>query len=228
MAGDFLAVCVANMGTVSVDWAIALRLLEMPVPFMVFSTKSIPIQQARNWLARRALDAGARWILFLDADVLLPPDGLKRLLNHQQPVVSALVGTKHGTSSVFLCDPQTGFHQPLTLDELPENALFSHSRLAVGLGCCLIDSQVFRSLPYPWFRWDYDPWEQPQGLSEDLLWSRDLRRHGIPIQVDVTVQCVHLGEATIDARGDRERLQFVWEMTGTERRSLWPIPDDDA
>jgi hypothetical protein len=56
---------------------------------------------------------------------------------------------------------------------------------AVGAGCLLVKTDVFRHLEPPWF-------EFVPGFSEDSYFCAQARRHGFEVLLDFDVQCDHL------------------------------------
>lgn len=220
--GEVLVIATPHMGTVCTDWAVALRLLEIPIPFMVLTVNGIPVDKARNWLVKHAQDVRADWVFFLDSDVLVPPDGLKKLLAHNLPVVSGLYGSRNGYPVAMLKGDDPRCHSTVPIEALERDALYSSENLGIGMGCCLIKMSVFDQLSYPWFVWTNDPMSNPQGLSEDLFFCASLQDLGVRVHIDPQVRCKHLDVCQIDHFGKREKVDFVWEIVGDDSRETWP------
>jgi hypothetical protein len=150
--------------------------------------------QNRNILIRQALEHNCTHIFFVDDDVLIPQDALKRLLAHDKDIVSGLylmrnfphapiafnVAMKDGKCRFkFLNNEETGLIEVVNF----------------GLGCCLIKTDVFRKMPDPWIRigqlntqeWndDIDFFNRARGDYDYHLW------------LDLDVRCGHMGTVVI-------------------------------
>lgn len=125
-----------------------------------FATQGTSVARRRNELARSALDAGADWLFWLDADHSFPPDALARLLAHKQEFVgcnyarrddpagptAGRIGSNARVDYIWTTqeDADAGKLEPVHV---------------LGFGCCLVSRSVFERVEEPWFRGegeDYD------------------------------------------------------------------------
>lgn len=86
-----VTICTPNTGQVSYEWATKLRHLN-PVPGLSWATigySGQPVDIARNICVTNSLRLGAKYIFFLDSDVLVYPDTLVNLHRKMLPLVSA-------------------------------------------------------------------------------------------------------------------------------------------
>lgn len=146
-------------------------------------------------------------LLFLDADVRLPADGLLRLLSHGRDVVGAPVALKArgpGGGRIFNIGPTCGEDGPLLLCTRIGTAVLLLSRRAV---VSLVEDAKAQGLVYA--RGDsshgsekrasvyYDVFRSgvidDEYLSEDFWACRSLRRLGYAIHVDHSVVAQHQG-----------------------------------
>lgn len=147
----------------------------------------LPTQRTR--LVYAAMAAGATHVLFLDSDMRFPPDTLHRLLQHKLPVVGANYATRR-----FPIRPTT------FLDPKGEQRLFTDPEstglvkvASMGLGVTLIDTDVFRFVPQPWFPIEHVMEQGPEGMvgcyfvGEDISFFNKLRTAGIDVLVDQDV-----------------------------------------
>ena len=72
---------------------------------------------------------------------------------------------------------------------VPENELFTID--CPGMGCVLLNTDVFRKVPYPWF----DLKEGKYG-QDIYFWSK-AKDNGIKVGVDSSIQCGHLCERRV-------------------------------
>lgn len=187
---------------VSIAWAVNFRRLAIPGPDPILIA-GLPFDHARNAGTQMALERGAEWVFHLDSDVLPPPDAVHRLLAHNRPFISGMYCRRSPPHAVPVMMRN---HQWVT--ELPADPVQPLIEVElVGAGCMLIHRSVFEKLPphrpgKPWFDWRVDlQGHVPVGsaLSEDFTLCRAVRQHlGIPVIVDTSVRCGHVGMARAD------------------------------
>lgn len=149
------------------------------------------IHAARRDLVKMAMKGDCTHILFLDSDMRFPRNTLVRLLSHGVPIVGANYVTRR--------DPP----RPVTFrnDESDKDRVYSEFEStgleevdSTGFGVMLIDMDVFRNLPEPWFSFE---WKNPQHMvGEDVYFSRKVREElGIPtlIDHDLSHEVKHVG-----------------------------------
>ena len=165
----------------------------------------------RNIMIKTALGQNATHCLFVDDDVAVKPDLLARLLRHDLDIVSG----------IYL---QRNFpHQPIMFDDSFADGKCQYAFLTpgkkglmevhnVGLGCCLIKTEVFRKMEQPWIRLgelELDHW------SDDIGFFLRARKAGFKIFVDLEIQCGHMGTATFWPKRDDDGNWFtVYDTSG--------------
>lgn len=203
------------------NWAIGLANLQRPMPCAFSLSKGQPWDVSRNAIVKDAIANGSTHLLFIDSDVVPPPDAFERLLKHNLPVISGLYYCRHRT------DMDVG-NLPIALPPVPamwlDNGQGSYAPITrwnsqlvqcavVGAGFLLIHMSVFQRLDNElnrngsYFKWtsginntEYE--EGKPGVSEDFFFCRLLGELGIPIYVDTTIKCQHMLMAgVIDERG---------------------------
>lgn len=175
---------------VSTAWAIGFRNLQMGNGSYYFMT-GMPFDHARNSACEKALECDFQWLMFLDDDVIPPPDAFFRLAGRDKDIISGLYIRRN--------DPIA----PVMLRESPSGPQFVDSFTAgdlldvdlVGAGCLLIRRKVIETMKTPWFEWLVDRKDIPpeDRCSEDFAFCRAARRAGFKIYVDTSVQCRHVG-----------------------------------
>lgn len=147
------------------------------------------LPQSRHELVELALAADCTHILFLDADMRFPKDTLVRLLAHEEPVVGCNYARRRFPITPVCSDSR---FQPVFVEEGVEGLIpVAH----MGLGVCLIDLDVFRQIPAPWFQTGFDH-TSGNYIGEDVYFSALVREHGLTPLVDNTLSrdVTHLGE----------------------------------
>lgn len=151
---------------------------------------------ARQRTIEAAMTWGADYVLFYDADMLFGTDIFLRLLMSNKPLVGALAftGREPITPVIYrfkdwsLIDhaegkPKLSFTSDVVHDYEP-NALQQVD--AVGFGVVLIDTDVFRVIPAPWFGN-----ETSRGVGEDIYLCALARLYGIPVYVNTAAKTIH-------------------------------------
>jgi len=155
------------------------------------------IDEMRNIGVEKAREAGAKHILFLDADMTPPPETLERLLSHDKPIVSGLCRQRKSPHAMCVWrindDGWCEFEEP--------KGLGLHECGATGGACLLINMEVFdaidEQLEHLKGRYFLDarqiPGLKPQEqISEDLFFCAAARAVGYTVHVDLDLRIGHL------------------------------------
>src|SRR5438105_592713 len=159
--------------------------------FLVVEGSILP--QNREILVEWALKERYTHLFFLDSDILCDGDVINRLLAHKLEIVGAPYNKRAIPSySVVMEKRENGEIGSITKFGAMPDALFS--AYAQGLGCCLIDVEVFKKTERPHFAFVYSP----EGIlihGEDVFFFEQATRAGIKNWVDPTIKVRHIGEA---------------------------------
>lgn len=146
------------------------------------------IADNRNELANLAIEKNHTHILYIDADMVVPLDGLERLLAHDKDIVGASACKRlEGQSDVI--------GVPLYLENnvtVVEGDTLVEMR-SMGLPFMLIKTDVFRKLSIPYFAEPYD--NMGKLIAEDTFFCIKAREAGYRIWCDMNLtSCMgHLG-----------------------------------
>ena len=153
------------------------------------------IVNQRDQLAEMALAAGSTHILWLDSDMMFPPDTVQRLLAHDAPIVAGNYVTRqyphktvaythmHDWRSYVI---NTGKQDPISV-------------AAVGMGCMLVNTAVIREMPRPRFQTMWIP-ETDDHMGEDFYFCSRAKELGFDILIDDALSCdlQHLGTVSFN------------------------------
>lgn len=148
---------------------------------IVVSTKGYNTSENRNYIAAQALKNNCTHLFFVDDDMVFEPDTLERLLAHDKDIVGAVYKTKYETQDDVI----------EYLDNERPQGLFKCK--ALGTGCLLIKTEVFRKLPQPWFKYEWFD----NGMvkrSHDWIFCEDARNKGFDVWADNMIKVGHLGQ----------------------------------
>jgi Predicted glycosyltransferases len=164
-------------------------------------TASSLVYDARNQLARFAIDNGFDRVLWLDSDMEFQPDMMEKLSAHiddgaeivsglyftrrapVKPVVYQEVGAKPMGSGTML--PFADSYM-----DYPENSYFEVA--GVGFGCCMTTVELLKKVQERYGL----PFSPILGFGEDLSFCIRVKELGVPMYCDSSVKCGHVGLIT--------------------------------
>ncbi len=198
-----LAILTPVGGFVQFLSSLMVKNLIIPMPYVWHCTSGYPIDVSRNHLVKKALEDKVDYIFFLDTDVIPHPEIIVRLLYSKLPIISGLYWTKARLPCAYKFKEDQNHVESIAPEKLSPTAMEVD---AVGTGCLLIDTRVFKVIPEPWFKWDMLPWiprEEKPGHSEDINFCLKAKEYGFPIYLDAGVRCKHLleGSYCLDENG---------------------------
>ena len=143
----------------------------------VYSTSNVAF--SRRKLVDVALDWGAHWLLWLDADQIFPRDTLTRLLSRRQAIVGANCRRR---------DPTAVLPTAYTNKDGKPAAVFPHGDgieqvLHLGMAVCLTHAEVFRKIGRPYFFEEMLD-DGIHAFGEDVSFCHKARAAGFPVFVD--------------------------------------------
>ena len=189
----------------------------------IFQLKSTILPAARTDLAIDAVEAGMTHILYVDSDMRFPKDTLARLLSHGKAIVgtnavtrrfppmptsySAIGPKPEDNVRVYTTEESTGLERVKT----------------TGTGVILVDTQVFRQIPPPWFFTPYNPETFTFG-GEDAYFCLKAGQAGIDVWIDqdLSKEIRHIGTVeyqhahAVQARAEAEQLSTAPKLVTVE------------
>ncbi len=139
-----------------------------------------------NFAREVALREGYDALLTVEADMVIPPDTLTRLLAVDADVAYGLYCSRHNKYRWLAFTEITERHG-LSLDEEPERARAAWGKVietrGVGLGCTLIRRHVLEAIRFRW---------EGGFLANDWYFSLDCIERGFVQKHDLGVVCGHI------------------------------------
>ena len=158
----------------------------------------------RNTAAKKALENNSTHLMFIDHDMIFPPDGLSKLIAHDKDIILANYNTRgvhqetvgeNGEKRIALASTlkmgKKDAYEQVDVDSLPKDEIFEVA--AGGTGFMLIKTEVFKKLPYPWF---VASEEGRVWTTEDIFFCELAKEHGFKIWCDPSIEMGHMGEYT--------------------------------
>jgi len=151
--------------------------------------------QGRDYVAEAALEAGADYLFFFDDDMVFPKSTFLKLYRHRKPVIAALAFTAREPMAPVLYRFDRGWDfkrqcekvDIVPLWDYPTDQLIGPEEglQAVGTGVVLINIDVFRQIPRPWFHGSV-------GSGEDVHFCWQCHQARIPIYADTSAKTWHV------------------------------------
>ncbi|MCX6802385.1 MAG: hypothetical protein NT067_04720 [Candidatus Diapherotrites archaeon] len=157
----------------------------------LFQIDSVAVDVARNVLAEEFLKSDCDYLLFLDSDIVFPPNIIDLLIRHEKDFVSAIYFTRKKIKPMhrFLKDGEY-----VSPNEVKPGQLVEAD--AVGLGCSLIRREVVEKVSaqnkgLPLFKMEFR--NRTEILGEDVFFCRLVQKAGFKIFVDTGTLVGHYG-----------------------------------
>jgi len=168
------------------------------------------IDQIRNLIA----DWGKRYdyLFCIDSDIVLPYDCLEKMIAADKDIISGLYIQRIPGRQILEIykDSNNGVtnHQ---FEDIKNSGVFEIA--SCGMGCCLIKSEVLRTMEYPHFVYT-SALSHAHTFSEDIYFCMKARGIGFSVWADSTIRCEHIGQtrfllpeidtpiSTVDAKVD--------------------------
>lgn len=128
-----------------------------------FTLEGSMISKQRNDLVKMALSIGCDYILFMDSDLIFPPDTLLKLMAHNKDVVGATYCKKFPPYETLGRMMMRDNKAP-TVEEFQAGGLWRAQNLPGGM--MLIKAEVFRKLEFPYF---FESYQWPGDTGTEAL-----------------------------------------------------------
>lgn len=174
----------------------SMMMLKKPSGFIYirdYSVNSIDIM--RNTIVERALDESCTHLIMMDTDQLYHSDTLLQLLSHDLFVVGALVYRRYPPFDPLMFRGKINYYQ--SVNKWEENGLVEVD--ATGTGCLMFNTEVFKTIKKPWFKFKKNPNRVKGGVvGEDIGFCSELKKAGYKIYVDTSIPAGHLSTMVVD------------------------------
>lgn len=170
----------------------SLVMMGKPGYFQLIDAPRLMTPVARNAIVEKALELGSDYLLFIDDDMIIPPDGLIRLLNHDKDIVCGLAFQR--IAPHYPCIFRNVGEDIFPM-EVVRQGLFEID--ACGSAFILISMEVFKKMPKPWYVFadkSMGIYVDKGGLGEDISFSLKAKRLGFEIFCDTDLIVTHLGD----------------------------------
>ena len=181
----------------------------------IYMRASTIVDKARNDLVKMALKDNCDYVFFIDSDTIIPNGAIDALLAMNVDIASGLYFSK-GKPYLPVARVKEG-EKHFYLEDFEFNQIIEVQ--GVGMGCCLIKTDVFKKLEFPYFKLEWRKHEDiDYQIAEDLYFCDEAIKAGYKVHLNTGVICEHYGievgaehfmiykEALKQDREDREEM----------------------
>lgn len=156
---------------------------------LFFDSSTILINQ-REQLINQAIEVGSEWVLWLDSDMMFPPTTLTRLLAHNVDIVGCNY-MKRGFPFKAVAYMDTSDWENWIPIHYSDNLIDAE---AVGMGCVLMRTDLFKELSEPYFEYTYQPKTKDWGGEDFTLFKKfNKLGHSLKIDTNLSNEIFHIG-----------------------------------
>ena len=148
--------------------------------------------KARNDIAKKAMDGDYDYVFMVDSDIVLPKNALVKLLLNQTDICFGVYPRKYKDEIEVIKAGKPYVWVVYKAEEANFEDVVEVK--AAGFGCALIDTDVFKKISFPYFK--YETYEDGSLLSEDYYFCEKAKDYGYTIYADFGVRCGHIGRFT--------------------------------
>lgn len=190
-----IGICVPVTDTVKYRFSFALAeltayLTKHNIEYKLYFQNGSMLVEQRHALVSSALRDKCKEILWLDSDMVFPPNLYHKLSSHKKHVVAALYSTrvKPYKPAGFFGNNEIRSQNLIGLQEIK----------SVGMGLMLTSAEVYDIIPAPWFSFKYDA-KYDGYIGEDIYFCNLLSDYDFKIYVDMDISkyCAHVGTTEI-------------------------------
>jgi hypothetical protein len=149
----------------------------------IVETEGITVEDNRNQVVEKAIANKDDYLLFIDDDMIFPPDTLERLLAHGEKLVGTMSYSRHERMPTVKLK---GIQKAL----IPKKFFECSS---VGTGVLLIDMSLFEEISAPWFIMARYANGKVK-LGEDVNFCEKAKAAGEKVWCDPSITIGHLGD----------------------------------
>lgn len=187
-----ILICVPSMDYVAAGFAQSLAMLqkggnETAIMFQVGSL----VYEARNKLAKKAIELETDYTMWLDSDMVFEPDTMIRLLEHNKPFISGAYFRRSPPYSLVAFEEVDAENRKWKDLALPSEVTKCGG---VGFGCVLVKTEILFNVAAKYGNW----FEPMNNFGEDLSFCYRARQCGYDLYIDPSIICGHIGHITIN------------------------------
>lgn len=161
---------------------------------IILAENGYTIAENRNYLAVQALNKKCAYILMIDDDMTFEPSLIDDLISNKKDIIGVAYHPRTDMQGKLKFLDETHYIKlEQSTDPKYKKTFECH---ATGTGIILINCEVFRKTPRPWFA--FETYETGcNKLGEDWYFCKEAKEAGYKIFTDPRIKVGHLGEVIV-------------------------------
>jgi hypothetical protein len=176
------------MAETMISMFVALRQLTCPVQLNV--CKGTIISNMRNEIIQTSIETGATHVMFVDSDIIFPPDAIATLLTRGKDIIGGMYNNKTLplTTTIKVLGPDGNILEGTNNFQIPAEPF---KCFAVPAGFMLIRLEAIKDMKNPF---DFGRTAQGDFIGEDINFcERAQKELGLEVWCDPTFRLGHIG-----------------------------------
>ncbi len=215
-----IAIALATRGLVFTEVEQSIEVQRKSYDIEVFRSSNLPLPESQNYLAERALETNAPYILFVEEDTVIPHYGIAAMLRTMKEQNADIVCIDYGVNG-WSC----------TARERETKEL-----LWCGLGCTLVKREVLEVSKYPYFSsqlslrlndWRWVTNKEPYG-QQDIRFCMKAREKGFKIAQVPGLEAKHLRLDSLGKLETNKGLHQISQKPVIAKQQWIDIPQEHA
>jgi hypothetical protein len=162
------------------------------------------ITSGRNIIREHAIKNKYDYVLYIDTDVVPPPNALAKMLSDRKDVVAGLClissnlkGNVRIIPNTYDFDDEEGFCRPMVVQDVLNGQIREVS--CAGFGCTMVTRKALEAVEFRFY--------EKSMAGEDIAFFVDARIKGFKTFADNSVKCVHV----VFPPGDPRNRKFMFD-----------------
>ncbi len=191
------------------------------------------VTRARNMAVEKALKIGARYLMFIDDDVVTPNNALMKLyatMEEQQALVTSGLYYKKVEPLEAPFENENGEIYIAKKDDTVAS-IYQYANKICGMGCCLLDIEsITKEVPLPLF-WEFGAPDGYWSMGEDAFFTQNLVEYtGKAPLVDTSIKCMHMDKTWKKLYGERDNevvyASGIWDTNDIKSFERMRVPPE--
>ena len=193
------------------------------------------VTKARNFAVEQALKMGAKYLLFIDDDIIAPNNALMKLYNlmkeRECPVTSGLYYKKVEPLEAPFENDNGQIYIPTEKDKNPITVNIQEVNRICGMGFALLNLEtITQDVALPLF-WEFGAPDGYWSMGEDAFFTMNLfERSGKGCLVDTSIKCLHMDKTWKKIYGERDNevvyATGIWDHTDIKHFERMRVPPE--
>ncbi len=188
---------VPTRGLLSAQWVLSFLKQSHPVNTSIDYKFIVgkDVSTARDELVQEAIKLGTEYLIFIDDDVIIPPDTITKLINiadQEKDIVAGVYYSKQIPPEPLIFKGRgTGCFKNWEIGEIIDDID------GVGMGLTLLKTAIFKKIKRPWFKTVESSRKSTKNgklfysVDESLYFCNKAISKGFQITVDTSIQGIH-------------------------------------